>query len=640
MHGREQSQGRILPTSFRIAAVTLAVTAIVLVLGVFSASGQNAVPRSAREAAALPQFAQRLAHPSTAPPQRPSPKAHPQACSPQPRGAYTSLPQDILYRNGPISGICDIQGCTVDAWTVNLGYTVTNSIGGSGGVSSATFAFWLFPGDTVTSVDWALGTTPFGSDIASGTASGSNVSQQLISSNQFGYSIYSVTINGLYGGVSSGNWLTLANAAVPTGDPVYWDENNGPSAAQESAIGTIPSESFNLSGGGPPACFSPQPQNGFTIIHDFTAKEDGGHPSGVAIDKSGNLYGPTQSGNGTIFKLSEVGSGWVLNSLYSFVGGANGSSPAGVIVGSNGILYGAASGGTQNCNGGDCGLIFGLRPTPTACRTSSCAWTENLLYGFTGLTDAWAGGGLVSDPAGNLYGVSDSGGAQQQGAVFELTPSMGGWMESILYSFSGGSDGGAPTGVIVGNDGNLYGTARLGGANGSGVVFQLTPSAQGWAEAVLYDVPTEPYWTKPHSLLQDSSGNLFGEYEDSPCCGNTYGVVFMLTPSNGKWVFTELRHGDEKYFGQDDFFNLAMDAAGNLYGAGGGYNGCIDPSYHAYIFKLTPGSDGWQYSTPVFFNGTPFNSDGALAIDTQGNVYGTTGDCGAYNKGTVWQLSP
>ena len=57
----------------------------------------------------------------------------------------------------------------------------------------------------------------------------------------------SVTISGLSGIVGNGDWLTLANAAVPSGDPVYWDENNGPSAAEESAIGTIPSESFNVS---------------------------------------------------------------------------------------------------------------------------------------------------------------------------------------------------------------------------------------------------------------------------------------------------------------------------------------------------------------------------------------------------------
>ena len=147
-------------------------------------------------------------------------------------------------------------------------------------------------------------------------------------------------ISGLSGSVANGNWLTLANAVVPSGDPVYWDENNGPSAAQESALGTIPSESFNVSGGFQyPSCFRALPQEGFTIIHYFTGNEDGASPSGVAIDKSGNLYGAAQyggSGSGTVFRLFQGGSSWLLNPLYTFAGAANGSAPDGVIIGQNG----------------------------------------------------------------------------------------------------------------------------------------------------------------------------------------------------------------------------------------------------------------------------------------------------------------
>jgi uncharacterized repeat protein (TIGR03803 family) len=548
-----------------------------------------------------------------------------------------------LYANGPINGLCDIQGCTVDAWTINSGYTVTDSILANSGVSAFTFAFWLFPGDTVTSLDWSLGTQPFGSDIAYGTASGANLTLQFISSNQFGYDIDFVTISGLSGSAANGNWLTLANAVVPSGDPVYWDENNGPSAAEESSLGTIPSESFNVNGYENPNCFQAQPQDGFNIIHHFTGKEDGGSPSGVAIDKAGSLYGAAQSGgsgNGTVFKLFEAGSSWLLNPLYTFAGAANGSAPGGVILSQNGGLYGAALGGLQNCKGGYCGLIFDLRPMPTACRTSSCAWAEHPLYQFAGPTDASGGGALVADHAGNLYGVSASGGAQQQGAVFQLTPSLAGWTESILYSFTGGADGAAPTDVIVGNDGNLYGAAGLGGANGSGVVFQLSPSAGGWTETVLYDLPAIIYPpSNPHSLVQDNAGNLFGEYQywDDYYYGYN-GIVFMLSSSNGKWAYTELRRGDQD---QDLFLNLIMDTAGNLWGAGGGVAGCAGSYGHGYIFELTQANGGWQYSTPMVFQGNvTFPASGALALDAQGNLYGTTGSCGKYDKGTVWQFTP
>ena len=174
---------------------------VIIILTPLPARGQN-VPATAREAARLPQYEERLAHPSM--PARAPSRAGNKACSPvRPGdGVAKGSPQGyFLYANGPIDGICDIQGCTADAWTINFGYTVTDSIPVSGGVGGATFAFWLFPGDTLTSLDWALGTTPFGSDIAQGTASGANLTQQFISSNQYGYNIESVTISGLSGTV-------------------------------------------------------------------------------------------------------------------------------------------------------------------------------------------------------------------------------------------------------------------------------------------------------------------------------------------------------------------------------------------------------------------------------------------------------
>jgi uncharacterized repeat protein (TIGR03803 family) len=251
---------------------------------------------------------------------------------------------------------------------------------------------------------------------------------------------------------------------------------------------------------------------------------------------------------------------------------------------------------------------------------------------------------LVFDKVGNLYGVSYSGGAQQQGAVFELRPvSAGGWLETILYHFTGGSDGGSPASVLVGNDRNLYGLAGTGGANGGGVVFQLTPSGNSWTETVVYDLPSATYGTYPHSLLQDSAGNLFGEYEfwsEQPWGGGqSVGVIFMLSPSKGSWSFTQLRQGDEQNDADDVFDNLILDPAGNLYGTGGGGAGCVNRIFHGYIFRLTR-NDGWQYTTPVYWDNTVFPPGGALALDGQGNLYGTTSSCGKHNTGAVWEFTP
>ena len=165
---------------------------------------------------------------------------------------------DTLYKNGPVNGICDIEGCTVDAWTINFGFSVTNSftITSPSTIQGFNFAVWLYPGDTLTSVDWAVGTCTFCSDIGNGTASGASLSSSFMFTNTYGYDIWDVGVTGLNlhvsGGPPDAYWLTLQNAVVPSGDPVYWNENGGPSTAWTECIhdgqGCIPSESFNIVG--------------------------------------------------------------------------------------------------------------------------------------------------------------------------------------------------------------------------------------------------------------------------------------------------------------------------------------------------------------------------------------------------------
>ena len=264
-------------------------------------------------------------------------------------------------------------------------------------------------------------------------------------------------------------WVNLFNASVPSGDPVYWDENSGqgchstgcPSQAYESAVGTIPSESFDVAGfsncyyncGPPyPSCFTSG------IIHDFTA----GAPSGVTLDRFGNIYGTTSGdgddGQGLVYKLQQVGGNWLYSVLYSFTGGSDGDLPGGVVVGPDGALYGTASGGVS-CNYGRCGVVYRLAPPPVACRAASCSWNQTVIYSFTGNPDGvYPSGNLVFDQAGNLYGTTLLGGAYDFGTVFELTPSSGGWTEKVIYSFTGDSGFLWKPSLVLGHDGNLYGT--------------------------------------------------------------------------------------------------------------------------------------------------------------------------------------
>ncbi len=158
----------------------------------------------------------------------------------------------VMYENGPING-------TTDAWTINFGYIVSDTFVGNGAsVTGFAFGVWEFPGDTLSSVDWSITSAENGGTVyGSGTAS--SLTDSFISTNQYGYDIDKITVSGLNVATTSGTtyWLNLQNAAVPSGDPVYWDENSGagcksggcPSSASESSVGTIASEAFTITGG-------------------------------------------------------------------------------------------------------------------------------------------------------------------------------------------------------------------------------------------------------------------------------------------------------------------------------------------------------------------------------------------------------
>jgi len=169
--------------------------------------------------------------------------------------------QNWSYDNGPING-------TTDAWAINYGYIVGDSfLAGGTSVTSFNFGVWEFPGDTMTSVQWSITAAPLGvppnalgSSViyGSGTASGANLTDTFISTNQYGYNMDKITVSGLNVATTSGTtyWLNLQNASIPSQDPVYWDENSGagctgtgcPSTAWTNSVGSVASEAFTVSG--------------------------------------------------------------------------------------------------------------------------------------------------------------------------------------------------------------------------------------------------------------------------------------------------------------------------------------------------------------------------------------------------------
>ena len=221
------------------------------------------------------------------------------------------------------------------------------------------------------------------------------------------------------------------------------------------------------------------------ILYSFTGGLGGGGPEGpLARATDGTIYGSTFYGGlfpGVIYQLApptSPGGSWTETVLYEF-GSQPGDSgfPNGVLLGPSGVLYGTNLGDTNSndCFNG-CGTVFQLTP-PT---TPGGPWTETTLYTFTGVA---TGDGSqpnstpVLGPGGVLYGTTLGGGTIAKGTIFELLPPSspgGSWKEVVLYSFTGGADGWAPTGVTLGPDGNLYGTTQLGGISKDGVTNQGT----------------------------------------------------------------------------------------------------------------------------------------------------------------------
>ncbi|MFZ0418177.1 MAG: choice-of-anchor tandem repeat GloVer-containing protein [Candidatus Sulfotelmatobacter sp.] len=390
------------------------------------------------------------------------------------------------------------------------------------------------------------------------------------------------------------------------------------------------------------------------LLHSFGGSGDGSLPkSGLTSDGHGNLYGVTYYGGafgaGTVFELSPPAQGqtsWTETVLHSFQGPpTDGWSPtAGVALDKSGNVYGTTSGGGPT----SLGVIYELSP-PAA---PGGAWTETLIYDFGNQHISSLGGGGVGFVHGSLYAVTTMGG-EGFGNVLELKPPVqpgGTWLVKQIFAFNGGSGGTKPLyqgGALTADaEGNLYGTAMDPLGEGGAFVFELSPPSSGfgpWTETVLSYI--DSYTVAP--LVFDQAGNLYVTANTSEEYGP--GAVYQLQYSPGAAWTTVLLYS----FNYDDPQNgwytpggLVFDKAGNLYGvtSDGGTGAQCAENGCGTVFELSPQlTFPWAETTLYsFMGGTKDASDPftALTIDPARHLYGIAAHGGTYNGGAAFEVLP
>jgi uncharacterized repeat protein (TIGR03803 family) len=326
---------------------------------------------------------------------------------------------------------------------------------------------------------------------------------------------------------------------------------------------------------------------------------------------------------------------------------------AGVIKDSTGNLYGTTEGGGTNGQG----TVYQLAPPAVV----GGAWTENVLYNFTGLTDGGVPvSGLIFDSIGNLYGTAyrDGSSTFKGGVVFQLAPPAttgGAWTYTVLYTFgsSGSSDGASPWGNLnFDSAGNLYGVTFAGGSgsrsfcgsNGCGTVYELSPPAGGgaWTESVLYNFAPSgsPDGYTPNGVLFGAGGVLLGTALQGGLHGA--GTFFRLTPpsvAGGAWTERNLYQFGGRAGDAQDPNALTLGSGGVLFGTSeaGGTAGA------GAVFELTRSSSG-AWSETVLYSFLP-GDDGvtpvaAVTLGGGGHLFGTTLAGGSDSQGTVFRLKP
>ncbi len=359
----------------------------------------------------------------------------------------------------------------------------------------------------------------------------------------------------------------------------------------------------------------------FNDLYNFAGPTlDGGYPYGVLVrDTKGNLYGTASYGGssyaGTVFEISKTGTETI---LYNFTGSSDGGYPyAGLVRDAKGNLYGTTEGGGTS----GYGTVFKVTKKGV----------ETVLWNFTGGTTdgCYPYQGLVEDKAGNLYGTTESCGTSGQGTAFKVSKAG---KYKVLHSFAGGSSDGAFP--IYGNltmdkTGNIYGVTDSGGADGYGVVYKMNKKGTVTVRYSFAGGSTDGCYPLG-TVAVDKTGNLYGTTES--CGTGGTGTAWKVSKKGTETVLYNFTDGASD--GGYPISGVARDTKGNVYGTCevGGASGLgtvfeVSKTGTLTLLHSFSGSDG---EIPI----------GGVILDAKGNVYGTTADGGTDSYGVVWSLTP
>jgi len=342
--------------------------------------------------------------------------------------------------------------------------------------------------------------------------------------------------------------------------------------------------------------------------------------AGLVQAADGNFYGTTSTlgGNnsGTLFRLSPTGS---FSALYSFPGSPNSQTTyAGLVQGGDGEFYGTTDPTSNPQNA----TIFKI----------TSAGDLTTLYTFSNTDYDYQLSALVEGTDGNFYGTTNEGGTYGFGAIFRVSPAGA---FDILHNFGATGDGQHPfSGVIQASDGNFYGTTSSGGANNTGAIFRVTP-AGGYTQIYSFPAPNNGEAPAPYAgLIEGSDGNLYGVTTDPVYPGNAYRITL-----DGQFEAVYNFQGGAD--GAQPNGNLLLGSDGNFYGvtqSGGANTGTLGGT----VFELTPSGDHTVLYSFCSVTDCPDGAEpiGALIQASDGNFYGATLTGGPSGYGVVYELAP